>query len=299
MRGRIRHYYKIALRAMIYAFLRPVIEIFRLLPPASSARTGALLGTALFLLLYPRLGRARRNVGRAFPDADRRTRDRILLGSFRHLGFVLGQYLSLTFRDPARVKGTVEVEGFEPIERACAIGRGVVILTAHMGSWELAAAAVATRVPRVAAVARELYDKRLDRLSKRLRARFGVRTIDTRDLRGMLRLLRAGGVLGVLADQSSLRVTNVSVPFFDGLVPTPEGPVRLAHQTGSLLANGFILRTGDTYRLKFEVLSDDPAGVPPAEVLSLYNRRLERRVRSFPEQWLWLHDRWRHAGVSA
>ncbi len=207
-----------------------------------------------------------------------------------HLGFVYGEFLGMTRRAPALLDRLVEVDNFEPVARAVQSGRGAVVLTAHLGSWELAAAAVGARVPRLAVVARELYDPALDRLNKRLRGRFKVNTIDSRDTRGMIRLLRSGGVLGVLADQDSRRVVNARLPFFGADAATPVGPARLAEHAGAVLVTGFIVRDGPRYRLYFEEMAETGSA---EDRMAEYNRRLEDVVRKYPEQWLWLHDRWR------
>ncbi len=292
IKGRVRHIYKLALRWMIYAILRPIIECFRLVPPRVAAAVGEGVGALAGLFMWRERRRAEANLVRAFPDLSTTARQRIVRAHFRHLGRSLGEFLSLTRRDPAQLKAMVRVEGLEHLESARAAGRGAVVLTAHLGSWEVAAAAIGLRVPNLAVVARDLYDPRLSRLSERLRAHFNVRTFDTHDTRSMFRHLKRGGVLGVLVDQASRRVLNVPVGFFGRPVDTPVGPVNLAARAGSALLTGFIMQTGSGYRLILEELAGHANGTPPARQLERYNRRLEHWVREHPEQWVWMHNRW-------
>lgn len=294
----IRRIYKYVLRAGIYALLRPVLEVFRLASPRVAAAAGERIGRLAGLVMWRQRDRAQANLLRAFPDASAGERRRIIQEHFRHLGRVLAEYLSLTRRDPRVLKAMVRIEGLELLERARAAGRGTVVLTAHLGSWEVAAAAIGLSVPNLAVIARDLYDFRISRLGERLRAHFGVRTIDSADTRGILRHLQQGGVLGVLADQASRRVANIPVGFFGAPVGTPVGPVKLAAHTNSALVMGFIVRTAEGHRLMLEELAWQTNGAPPERQLERYNRRLECLVREHPEQWVWLHNRWNQASLA-
>jgi KDO2-lipid IV(A) lauroyltransferase len=292
----IRHWYKQGLRSVIYLVLRPVLELFRLLPPDSASALGARLGALAAGLLPRDLAKARAHLARAFPDRTPEEIARLARRHVRHLGRALGEYLSLTKRDPSVFRARVRVEGIEHVERARAAGRGCVILTAHFGSWELAGAAMGLALSNWAVVGRDLYDPRLSRLLTRWRARFGIRVFEVADARGILRHLKGGGSLGILIDQSSWRVANVLVPWFGHPTPTPSGPVRFAERSGAVLLMGFILREGNRHRVVLERIADRVDGRPAEEYLAAYNARLEALVRERPEQWVWLHDRWKQHG---
>lgn len=288
----LRHCYKVSLRAVIYAAIRPAIECFRLAPPEVAAAAGRWGGRLAGAVMWRARGKMEANLRRAFPDSDPTERRRMARAHFEHLGRTLGEFLSLTRRDPERLRGIVSVEGMEHVERPVREGRGVVVLTSHLGSWEIAAATFAQRFPSLAVVARDLYDRRLSRLAARLRAHFGVRTLDTGDARGILRHLKSGGVLGVLVDLSTWRVANARTRFFGGEVAAPVGPIHIAERAGAALVMGFGSWTGRRHRMVVESLADRPDGVPPAECMESFNRRLEHHIRQHPEQWVWLHDRW-------
>ncbi|MEK7476690.1 MAG: lysophospholipid acyltransferase family protein [Candidatus Coatesbacteria bacterium] len=292
----IRHWYKQALRLAIYLLLRPVLEVFRLLPPDMASAVGDRFG-ALAGWLVPRdLAKARAHLARAFPNLAPGEIARLARAHLRHLGRTLGEYLSLTKRDPSVFQARVRVEGLELVERARAAGRGCVILTAHFGSWELAGAAMGLALSDWAVVGRDLYDPRLSRLLARWRARFGIRVFEVADARGVLRHLKGGGSLGILIDQSSWRVANVLVPWFGHPSPTPSGPVRFAERSGSVLMMGFILREGNRHRVLLERIADRVDDRPAEAYLATYNARLEALVRERPEQWVWMHDRWKQHG---
>jgi len=289
--GRARHAYKLALRAVIYAAIRPAVEVFRRLPPAAAGGLGAALAGGAWSVMPGAARRAVRNLGIALPELSEPARRRIAARHFRHLGRSAGEYLSLTTRDPGLLSGRVRIEGLDRLERARAAGRGVIVLTAHLGSWEMAAASVSLAIGGMGVVARDLYDPRISRLINRLREHALVRTYDTGDVRGLLRHLKGGGVLGILIDQDSRRVATVPVPYFGVPAATPVGPVRLADRAGAALMMGFIVRHGAGYRLVLEDLPPLPATAEGR--LARFNARLESLVRAHPEQWVWLHDRWK------
>lgn len=292
----IRHWYKTALRLAIYLVLRPVVEAFRLLPPDAGAAIGERLGAVAVFLVPRDLGKVRAHLARAFPDRGPAEIAALARANFRHLGRTLGEYLSLTKRDPSVLKERVRVEGLEHVERARAAGRGCVVLTAHLGSWELAGAASGLAVQPFAVVGRDLYDPRLSRILTRWRGRFRMRVFEVADARGILRFLKDRGVLGILIDQSSWRVANVLIPWFGIPSPTPSGPVRFAERAHAALLMGFILREGARHRVVLEPIADAVDDRPAEDFLRIYNARLEALVRERPEQWVWLHDRWKQHG---
>lgn len=293
--GRVRHAWKMLLRLVVYAVVRPPVEVLRRMSPETSAAVGERFGGFLGAVLPRERRRMVRHLQRAFPDHAASDLDRVARGVFRHLGRTLGEYLSLTAREPSELVRRVQVEGFEHLLRAKSAGRGVIVLTAHLGSWEVAAAATGVALGGLAVVARDLYDERLTRMVDGWRRRFSVTVLDTRDARGMFKHLRAGGVLAILADQYSARVDNVPVEWFGHPALSPVGPVSLARRTGSAVLIAFTYREAGRHRVVFEPYADALNGSPDTEVVRAFNRRLEEHVRARPEQWVWMHDRWRSA----
>jgi KDO2-lipid IV(A) lauroyltransferase len=231
------------------------------------------------------------------PELPETARARIAAAHARHLGRSLAEYLSLTARPPALLAREVRIEGLDRVAQARSEGHGIVILTAHFGSWEVAAASMSLALGGLGVIARDLYDIRITRLINRLRSRFKISSYDTADVRGLLRFLKGGGILGVLIDQDSRRVATLPVPFFGHDAATPVGPIRLAERAEASVFMGFIVEEAGGYRLLLEELPDVRTGAEG--VLARFNARLESLVRSHPEQWVWMHDRWRSSASVA
>ncbi len=293
MRGRLRHAWKVALRAGIYCVIRPTAEGLRRLPVPVARGVGAAVGAAGGAIAFGAARQARANLRRAMPDLDAAGAARIAAAHFRHLGSVLGEWLAVSRLTRDALAASVPVEGLDLLERARREGRGVIVLTGHLGNWEIAAAAVGVRTPQLGVVARDLYDPHLSRFADRLRARFGVETFDTNDARGLLRHLNRGGVLGVLVDQSSRRVASLPVAWFGSPVATPVGPVKLAERTGAMLVSGFIVPRVGGSAVVLELLADAVGPGEEGALMARFNARLEERIRAHPERWVWLHDRWK------
>lgn len=293
MKGRLRHVYKTVLRAFIYAAALPVLWILRLMPPAAASAVGEALGRLAFRV-QGRAGRqAAARVGRVFPEISGEEREKIAAENFAHFGRSLGELLSWNFRRGAGAK--LRIEGLEILEKARKSGRGAVMLTGHFGNWELAAAAVAAAWPGFSVVARDLYDPRFSRMAARMRERFGVQTFDTKDVRGILRHLRAGNCLAALVDQDSDRVRNVYVSFFGERVAAPAGPVLLAARANSMLISALVVPEDGGYCVRIGLIGENAGEEAPEVFLEKFNRVLEDGIRLDPARWVWIHDRWRSA----
>jgi KDO2-lipid IV(A) lauroyltransferase len=172
-----------------------------------------------------------------------------------------------------------------------------VAVTGHVGNWEVLAAHTA-QFSRVAVVAQRLYDRRFDDALNAGRRKMGI-TVFPRNtsVRPILKWLNDGGVLGVLCDQDT-SVDSVFVDFFGKPAKTPSGPAWLASATGAALATGFIHRQENG---RFIIRFSPEIPVPPRErpgaalsaVVQEYTRRTEAAIREHPEQWVWMHQRWR------
>jgi KDO2-lipid IV(A) lauroyltransferase len=174
-------------------------------------------------------------------------------------------------------------------------GKGVVAVTGHMGNWELMAAWIGTRGFKTGVVAQKLYDPRFDEALNQYRRDKGIEIFPRNTpVRPILRFLKAGGALGVLADQDT-NVDSVWVPFFGRLAKTPIGPVSLAQASGAALVTLFNWREPDgRYAIRF----GSPIPVPErgqdvTPAVAEYARLTEEALRAHPEQWVWMHERWR------
>lgn len=183
------------------------------------------------------------------------------------------------------------------LDEALAIGRGTILLTPHFGNWEMIPAfirgrgytgAVIARRPRNALLARELIA---------LRKRAGAASIDSRGApRAALRVLAAGGILGVLPDLDTKHVTGEFLPFFGKPAFTATGPAALALLARAPLITAYLIPEGDRYRLVFEEPiipdRDAPRREETLRLTRAWSTRFEARIRAHPDLWVWIHDRW-------
>lgn len=200
---------------------------------------------------------------------------------------------------------TVSTEDFAILESAMAEGNGVIGITGHISNWELFGGFVASRLGGIHVIAREAYDQYTDRLLRLLRRQMNVSSIYTDEPASSgASVVRGGGFLGLLADLNVSGLPTVKVDFFGRPVPTPVGPALLSRRTGAPLIPMCIIReSNDSYR----VFLDEP--VKPADTgdfrgdltadTQAWSTALERWIRRFPGQWIWLHDRWHVSGTNS
>ena len=235
----------------------------------------------------------------AFPDKPPAEVERLSRAVFAHFGGLAAD-LCRSEREPVeKLLARVEVVGLEHAIRAAASGRGVFFATPHLGNWEWAALVTGASGIPLTIVVRPLDNPLLDARLVAMRQKTGCRVVSKRDAaRTLLKALRSGGVVGILADQRARPPDAVVVPFFGRPAWTTTSVARLAGRTGALILPVVCLRTAPgRYRLVYsEAL--DPAAMPEGgRKMELLTARItelvESQVRDAPEQWLWLHDRWR------
>ncbi len=290
---------RVARREVLYAVGRPGLFAGEILPRFAS---GALYGGAASALftLFPRLRRrAIANVARVFPELTPPAARRVALASFRAVGRCAADVPLLRRVSRAALLDLVEIHGFGRLEAALARGRGVVAIAPHLGNWEVFAAALAARGVPVTAVAAELYDPRLGRYLVGARRRWGVGTIvkgtpgATREALGVL---QRGEMLGTLIDLHT-RDEGVAVPFLGRTSHVAAGPIRLALRTGAAVVPMAIVRAADgryaaEIREPLALGATDESARDVEEGVRRAAAALEAFIREFPDQWLWMHDRW-------
>ena len=244
---------------------------------------------------------AERNLHIAFPAISEEERRRILIGSFDHLGRQLGEFAHLRRATAADLAGIVDydVESLSRLQAAQRPGKGIIFVTAHLGGWEILALAHSALHGPLSILARPIENPRIDRFVRDCRSRFGNVIVDKKSS-GLtcLRILRKGGTLGILADLNSLPQEGVFVPFFGKLACTTLAVAALALPSDATVFPVFapwnparrkyvfqggpaveVLRSGDHER---------DLGANTARVTAV----IEKIVRQYPDQWLWIHDRW-------
>ncbi len=253
-------------------------------------RLGAFYAQLLDLAI-PRLRRtALRNLEMAgFVD-----RDRIVDGVFRSIGRLLATFARFPRITRENVSQYIRYEGLENFKRAEAKGRGILVATAHLGNWELSAFAHAFLTAPMNIVVRPLDHPRIDRLVEQRRALSGNRIIEKKDAaRGILRALAANEAVGILIDQNTTLDQGVFIDFFGIKACAGSAFAKLAHHSGAAVVPGFALwsETEQRYILRFY-----PAVEINGDVTGDTQRihtQLESVIREYPNQWLWIHRRWK------
>jgi KDO2-lipid IV(A) lauroyltransferase len=251
--------------------------------------------TRLLDRALPRLRRvALQNLAMAMPELAPAERAGIVDGVFRSIARLLVSFA----RFPAIRKDTVgqwiRCEGGEHFERAMECGRGVLFATAHLGNWELSAYSHALLAAPMSVLVRPLDNPLIDRLVERRRALSGNRTIFKKDFaRTILKALAANEAVGILIDQNASAENGAFVDFFGVPACAGTGFAKIAFRSGAAVIPGFALWSAEEerYVLRFYppvVMSGD--AVADTQALQ---RVLEQVIRSYPDQWLWIHRRWK------
>jgi KDO2-lipid IV(A) lauroyltransferase len=281
-----------------YLFLLPLQGLARALPFPLVARMGTAVGELLFRAVPRYREVALRNMSRAFEwDADRT--EEVTRQAFRNLGKTLVEFLRLPTLSPNQVRRLCRVEGMEYLREGLAAGRGVLVISAHYGNWELFAARVVLDGIPLCVVARDANDAATNALVNGIREARGYRVIPRQSApRGVLSALRRNEAVVILMDQNTIQGGEF-VPFFGRAAATVTGPAVFALRTGAAVLPCFAVRQpDDTHVGRIDPpLLVEPTGDREADVLNLTARltaAIEAQIRADPTQWFWIHDRWRH-----
>jgi KDO2-lipid IV(A) lauroyltransferase len=281
-----------------YLLLRGVIGFSGLLGEGAAARLGGGLGRLVYRSLGIRREVVEAQLRASFPERDEAWVRETAAASYAHLGREGLAMLRLASLSPDEVLARTEVEGLERFQEAVSAGKGVVMVTGHLGNWEIGGAALAVRGVPIDVVAQRQSNPLFDRLVVETRERLGMRVIPRgRATRQGVRSLREGRVVAFVADQDA-KGAGAFVPFFGRLASTHRGPAMLALRTGASLFVGLgMLRTpAGGYRGRIEEVVVDRGGEVEAVVQQLtaaFTARLEAGVRTAPDQYFWQHRRWK------
>jgi Kdo2-lipid IVA lauroyltransferase/acyltransferase len=268
--------------------------------PHRAARAVCAALAAVSYWLWPRLRHVGlRNLELAYPDWTPRRRRRVLWGSFQNLGRMLADFAQFPYLKRSNIERLIVYDGYENFALAQREGRGILFLTAHFGNWELGSVAHGIYGHPVAFVVRRLDNVLIDSLIERYRCSGGGRSINKDDFaRQALRALAQGESVGILMDQNMMAPEGVFVDFFGRPACTTFTPARIARKTGAPIVLGLVIWDSKLrkYRLRFDrvewIALDDGEREILANTVN-FTRRLEEYVRRYPEQWLWVHRRWK------
>jgi KDO2-lipid IV(A) lauroyltransferase len=284
----------------LYRFITYIIFVLNFLPRKSSISLGGLLGKLAYFIIADARKRTQNNLKIAFGKGkDERGLRKLALSVFENVGKNVADAVRLKDMKWEEIEKITQIEGLEYFDDVYKMGKGVIAVTGHIGNFELLATYLSLKGYKLSVIGRELYDPRLDALLVKNRESVGLENIpSTASVKQIIRALRSGRVLGVLADQDSTRVRGVFVNFFERPARTPVGPALLAYKTQSPIVPMAIVREGDD---KYKIVVKEPIELTFSEdkekdiiqTTQEYTKVLESVIREYPSQWLWMHDRWK------
>lgn len=287
-----------------YLATRAVLGPLSLLPRRVAMSLGVLAGGMGYHLL-PKLRRVGlRNLAFAFPGKPVSEHEAILKGAFRNIGRVMGVVSQFARLTPANLGELIDHDPDPAFaaayEKTKTDGRGRIILGGHMGNWELQAFAYPVLFEPLNFLARKMDNPLIEKMILGVRTRLGNVQLDKTNAAGpMLRILRSGGNVGILADVNSHPKEGVFVPFFGIEACTAAGVAMLAMRANAVIVPMFAI--WDAGRQKYFIWHDDiieplNTGDRKADIegtTALYTAAVERVIRAYPDQWIWIHRRWK------
>jgi len=289
-------------RRFVYGLCRAVQGFLLVISRRPAVRLGAFLGVLCYYLIprqrRPTLAHLAMAFGDRMSDAQRRA---IARRVFANAGRGMAEMVHLPRWTDDWLRATVAFDNPEPIRQALRSGRGAVILTGHFGNWELLGGYAARILQLPAGVmARRLSNPYIDEFVQGYRRRMGLAVFLRGDPpRGFFRHLVGGGVLAILADQDIRRLDGIFIDFLGRPAHTPTGPAELIIRARVPWFLAMLVRQDDgcSHRLLLEGPFEPPDGADYADrvrrLTEDYSRRIEAVIRRHPDQWMWMHNRWR------
>jgi Kdo2-lipid IVA lauroyltransferase/acyltransferase len=283
-----------------FAVTWTILELLGALPRGAARGLAAFVARVLFGLL-PKLRRtADFNLRLAFPDWDDGRRAKVIRGMVRNLGWMAAEFARLPKYNDENIDQVVILDGHENFLAGHRRGKGVLYLTGHIGAWELSSFAHALYGFPLHYMARPLDNKAVDALVNRYRGLSGNQPIfKNESARAVLKILRDSGTVGILADQNTMPEEGVFVDFFGNSACTTTGIARVALHTDAAVVPGYAFwdeRIGK-YRLRFEKAVElVRTGNAENDILvntQNFTKVIEAIIRKYPEQWVWVHARWK------
>ena len=287
-------------QALEYAVAWPFVHILRALPRSMAHAAGETIAAVAYVSLGRLRRVGRRNLELAFPALSAGERAAILRQEYRHLGWLLAEFCQMSSYTLESANQFIRYEGLEHYLAARDRGRGVLVLTGHLGAWELSSFYHSLAGHRMGMVIRRLDNPLVDRLVNNIRCQHGNRVLHKDDFaRGLIGAMRAGETVGILMDTNMTPPQGLFVPFFGVEACTASGLARVALKTGAAVLPGFMVweERENRYVLRFGpelTLSD--TGDPEADAATntaLFTGVIEATIREYPSQWLWMHRRWK------
>lgn len=283
-----------------YAAVLLILKILCVLP-RKLARGLAVGVTRILYELLPKLQKtAEFNLRLAFPEWSEAQHHAVIQGMLRNLGWMAAEFARLPRLTKENIEQLVILDGNENFLQGQKRGKGVLYLTGHIGAWELSSPAHALYGFPLHFMARPIDNPRIDKLVNAYRCRSGNMPIfKNESARALLKILREVGTVGILADQNTMPEEGVFVDFFGESACTSTGIARVALHTDAAVVPGYAVWDAgmQKYRLRFEpaveLIRTGDAEKDIFENTQRFAKVIESIIRKYPEQWVWIHARWK------
>jgi KDO2-lipid IV(A) lauroyltransferase len=283
-----------------YAATWTGLKSLGLLPRPVARFVGESFAAAAYAMRPPLRRAAMFNLSLAFPGWSEAQRKRVIRRMIQQIGWMAAEFSQFPKYTRKNIERIVVLDGFENFDAARRLGKGVLVLTGHMSAWELAPFAQALYGHPLHFLVRPIANRRVDALVNNYRCLSGNQPIEkNKSARSILRILADGGTVGILSDHNTVLEESVFVDFFGIPASTTSGLARLALRTEAAVVPGFLSwdSARRKYRLRFEpAIELSRTGEEERDVLentARFTRTIEDYVRTYPDQWLWVHKRWK------
>jgi KDO2-lipid IV(A) lauroyltransferase len=281
MKFKFRRYY-------LYYWGRCLAFIFYLMPVRVATAIAARLGRIGFALAGKYRNLTITNLRFAFPEKNEAEIKSLAIKVFENLGRTAAEIVNFPKINKSNIDNFVRIENIGTLDDELKKGKGVIMLTAHFGNWEMLAATMKVKEYPGSVVGRRIYFHKYDQYLNYLRKTTNVNVLyRDQSPRGILKVLKSGGIIGMLADQDVDSVEGVFVDFFGKPAYTPTGPAALAMASGAAIVPAFIVRR----EYGKHVLMIDK----PIEITDTGNKEADllTNTRKWSDQWVWMHRRWK------
>ncbi|MES2221050.1 MAG: lysophospholipid acyltransferase family protein [Acidobacteriota bacterium] len=283
-----------------FGFVWLLVKLMGLLPRGLARKVGAAIGW-LACLATPRLRRVGlRNLELAFPEKPVAERESILRAMYRQLGWQLAEFCHMPSDTLDGANQFIRYQGLEHYLAAKQRAKGVLVLTGHLGAWEMSSFYHSLAGYPMGMVIRKLDNPWVNRLVNDIRTQHGNRVLPKDDFaRGLIAAMRAGETVGVLMDTNMTPPQGVFVEFFGHAACTASGVARVALRTGAAVLPGFLVwePAERKYVLHFlpalQLVDTGDAERDAVANTQMFTTALENVIRKYPQQWLWVHRRWK------
>lgn len=283
-----------------YAAVWAILKVLGVLPRGAARSLAATAAWLLYAIQSKLRCTAQFNLRLAFPEWDAARRNTVIRGMVRNLGWMVAEFARFPKYTRGNIEDVVILDGHDNFLNGQRRGKGVLYLTGHIGAWELSSFAHALYGFPLHYMARPLDNAPVDALVNRYRCLSGNQPIfKNESARVLLKILKEAGTVGILADQNTMPEEGVFVDFFGKCACTTTGIARVAMHTDAAVVPGYAYWDGaiGKYRLRFEPAVElVRTGDTEQDVFvntQKFAKVIEEIIRKYPEQWVWVHARWK------